>query len=118
MDNATALEWAKIFETCYRASMIATFQEFHRICHAYKVGLNEAVELIADDNSVLMDKPVYYPGFIGGHCLMPNTDLLLEAYHSALFRWVKRSNGDRGIEAMDPQVREEIEQFRKRVESA
>jgi UDP-N-acetyl-D-mannosaminuronate dehydrogenase len=116
LDNVTALEWAKIFETTYRAAMIATFQEFHRICHSYRVSLNDAIELIADDNAVLQDKPLHYPGVIGGHCLMPNTDLLLEAYKSSLFRLVKRSNGDRRIEIVDPAIRAEIEQIRLRVE--
>ncbi len=113
LENVTALEWAKIFETSYRAAMIATFQEFHRICHCYKVKLTDALELIADDDAVLQDKPVYYPGVIEGHCLMPNTDLLLEAYRSAIFRWVKRSNGDRRIEVLDPNVRAEIEQIHR-----
>ncbi len=118
LENVTALEWAKIFETSYRAAMIATFQEFHRICHCYKVKLTDALELIADDDAVLKDKPICYPGVIDGHCLMPNTDLLLEAYRSAIFRWVKRSNGDRRIEVLDPNVRVEIDQIQRRVEAS
>ncbi len=114
--NVTALEWAKVFETSYRAVMIGAFQEFHRVCHANNISLADAAQLIADDHRILKDRPLYYPGFIGGHCLMPNVNLLLEAYRSYLFRWVKQSNICRCEEIADPAIRAEVEQMRVRVE--
>jgi UDP-N-acetyl-D-mannosaminuronate dehydrogenase len=117
-NDVLGLELAKIFETSYRAVMIATFQEFHRMTQACNVCLSDALELIADDNKVLKDRPIHYPGLIGGHCLMPNIKLLLERFRSPLFQFVKQSNRHRKLEIKDMTVFLETELVRRRVETA
>jgi UDP-N-acetyl-D-mannosaminuronate dehydrogenase len=111
-----ALEFAKLFETTYRAVMIAAFQEMHRMCSIYDVSINEAVGMIADIHAVDHNKPLHYPGVIGGTCLMPNIKLLLQAYNSDLLRWVELSNEMRKKEMRDPAVLREIEKIRERIE--
>lgn len=113
MKDVLALEFAKLFETTYRACMIAYFQEMHRMCRSLLVNVDEAIDMIADVDSVDHNKPVHYPGEIGGHCLMPNIDLLLQSYDSELLRWVKKSNDLRKTEAQNPEVASEIDQVRK-----
>jgi hypothetical protein len=34
------------------------------------------VEFIAEVHEVLDEKPVFYPDYIEGHCLIPNTKIL------------------------------------------
>ncbi len=74
-------ELAKLFETTYRAWMIACFQEMHRISKAFDADFNETVDFLEDTHRVRFDD-LMFPGVIGGHCLIPNTELLLKSYDS------------------------------------
>lgn len=42
-----------------------------------------------------LDRPVMFPGVIGVHCLIPNTELLLKAYDSEFLRLILKSNSKR-----------------------
>ncbi len=73
-------ELAKLFETTYRAWMIACFQEMHRISRAFDAEFDEAVDFLGRHPSS--------SGLIGQLCfqesladtvLIPNTELLLKA---------------------------------------
>jgi UDP-N-acetyl-D-mannosaminuronate dehydrogenase len=110
-------ELAKLFETIYRAWMIACFQEMHRISRHFGADFDEVVDMIEDIHRVHFNKPLHYPGVIGGHCLIPNTELLLKAYDSEFLRLILKSNEKRKKEVKNEQVRREIEKIRKRVES-
>ncbi|MEM2912661.1 MAG: hypothetical protein QW146_09185, partial [Candidatus Bathyarchaeia archaeon] len=110
-------ELAKLFETIYRAWMIVCFQEMHRISRHFGADFNEVVDMIEDIHRVHFNKPLHYPGVIGGHCLIPNTELLLKAYKSEFLRLILKSNEKRKKEIEDAQVKEEVEKVRKRVES-
>jgi hypothetical protein len=57
-----------------------------------------------------------FPGEIGGHCLIPNTRLLLKSYDSEFLRLVLRSNEKRKQEVKDPRIKEEAEKVKKRAE--
>ena len=50
-----------------------------------------------------------FPGFIGGHCLIPNTELLLKAYDSDMLRFILESNEKRKEEMKDPEIKAEAE---------
>jgi UDP-N-acetyl-D-mannosaminuronate dehydrogenase len=108
--DVTALEIAKLLETTYRAVMIAAFQEFHRLCIINHVSLADGVEMIGDDDICLLDKPVMYPDVIGGTCLMPNLELLLNdsSCNSELLAFVKKSNEARKEEINFSTVRDEV----------
>ncbi|MEM2147600.1 MAG: GDP-mannose dehydrogenase [Candidatus Bathyarchaeia archaeon] len=110
-------ELAKLFETTYRAWMIACFQEMHRISRHFGADFNEVVDMIEDIHRVHFNKPLHYPGVIGGHCLIPNAELLLRAYDSEFLRLILESNEKRKKEIADEVVYNEIEQIRRRVET-
>lgn len=108
-------ELAKLFETIYRAWMIVCFQEMHRISRYFGADFNEVVDMIEDIHRVHFNKPLHYPGVIGGHCLIPNTELLLKSYDSELLRLIIESNEKRKKEIEDKQVMGEVEKIRERV---
>ena len=110
-------ELAKLFETTYRAWMITCFQEMHRISKRFEADFDEVVEFIEDTHRVRFDRPVMFPGVIGGHCLIQNAELLLKSYDSELLRLILKSNEKRKLEVEDEQTREEIEKVRLRVEA-
>jgi UDP-N-acetyl-D-mannosaminuronate dehydrogenase len=64
-------ELAKLFETTYRAWMIVCFQEMHRISRHFGADFDNVVDFIEDTHLVRLDRPVMFPGVIGGHCLIP-----------------------------------------------
>jgi UDP-N-acetyl-D-mannosaminuronate dehydrogenase len=92
--DPAALELGKLLSTTYHAVKIAAFQEFHRLAVDHDVQLGEALELIADDDGRCLDKPVMFPDVIGGTCLMPNVQLLLDScsFRSGLLNFIQRSN--------------------------
>ncbi|MCJ7634139.1 hypothetical protein MUP77_17345, partial [Candidatus Bathyarchaeota archaeon] len=63
------------------------------------------------------DRPVMFPGVIGGHCIIPNTELLLRSYDSELLRLILKSNDKRKEEVKDESIRSEVEKVKKRVEA-
>ncbi len=112
-EEPEALELAKLWETVYRAIMIAAWQEVDRIARRYGVGLKTIAEFTAEVHSVLHDRPVYYPDYIGGHCLIPNTRILYSATQSKLLEFVLESNEKRLGELQDPRVKKEVEELRE-----
>jgi UDP-N-acetyl-D-mannosaminuronate dehydrogenase len=109
-------ELAKMFETTYRAWMIACFQEMHRITRHFKADFDDVVDFIEDTHRVRFDRPVMFPGTIGGHCLIPNIELLLESYDSDFLRLILKSNKKREEEMEDESVRTEAEKIKKRAQ--
>jgi hypothetical protein len=55
-----------------------------------------------------------FPGVIGGHCLIPNTELLLNAYDSEFLRLILMSNEKRKEEVKDKAVQAEIQKVAAR----
>jgi hypothetical protein len=88
--------------------MIACFQEMHRISRAFGADFNETVDFLEDTHRVRFDRPVMFPGVIGGHCLIPNTELLLDAYDSEFLRLILKSNEKRNEEVKDESVKAEV----------
>jgi hypothetical protein len=58
-----------------------------------------------------------FPGVIGGHCILPNIELLLKSYDSMFLRLVLKSNEKRKEEVKDESVWSEVEKIKKRVEA-
>jgi UDP-N-acetyl-D-mannosaminuronate dehydrogenase len=107
-------ELAKLFETTYRAWMITCFQEMHRISRAFNAEFDQAVDFLEDTHKERFDRPVMFPGVIGGHCLIPNTELLLKSYDSELLRLILTSNEKRKKEIKDPTVKAEADKVAAR----
>ena len=85
-----ATELAKLTETTYFGVMIAWAQEVERYCD--KTGQDYA-EVTSFYDEIKFFPPVkYFPGVIGGHCVMPNIDILLKFEPSAMLNSIKSSN--------------------------
>jgi UDP-N-acetyl-D-mannosaminuronate dehydrogenase len=110
-------ELAKLFETTYRAWMIACFQEMHRISRRFGADFDQVTDFLEDDHRVRFDRPIHFPGVIGGHCLIPNAKLLLESYDSEFIRLILRSNDKRKEEIKDPDIVEEVDKIEERVKA-
>ncbi len=107
------LELAKLWETVYRAAMIAVWHEMHRTALRFGGDIGRIAEFIAEVHEVLRDRPVYYPGVIGGHCLIPNTRILRSIYPSKLLDYILESNELRREEVMDPRVERDVERVKR-----
>lgn len=112
-ESPETLELAKIYETVYRAVMIAFWQEAHRSARALGADIAGVAEFIGEVHEVLGDRPVYYPAHIGGHCLIPNTRTIREVYPSPLWDFVLESNERRGEEQEDPGVAEDVRRVKE-----
>jgi UDP-N-acetyl-D-mannosaminuronate dehydrogenase len=110
-------ELAKLFETTYRAWMIACFQEMHRISRHFGADFDNIADFIEDTHRVRLDRPLMFPGVIGGHCLIPNTKLLLKSYDSKFLRLILESNEKRKEEIKDKSIYEEVKKIMRRVET-
>jgi len=112
-DKPESLELAKLWETVYRAVMIASWQELHRVSRAFGASLPVIAEFVAEVHEVLRDRPVYFPDHIEGHCLIPNTTILNSVHPSKLFEFVLESNEQRRKELEDEGVKREVEELKR-----
>ena len=102
LDNAKTTEFGKIFSTTYYAMNITFHQEMNRICEKFGIKYNQAVKKFSEtfvmDPEYKISRPVLTPGYIGKHCLMPNTVMLSEIYDSVFLKEIINSNKKRAEE--------------------
>jgi UDP-N-acetyl-D-mannosaminuronate dehydrogenase len=122
LDNCTDTEFAKLFETTYRTWMIVFFQKMHRLARKYneanpdlKISFDETVDFIEDTHRQRHDRPVMFPDVIGGHCLLPNTKLMLEELEPEMLKFILESNAAQIEEIEDPKVAAVTQKIVKRV---
>lgn len=85
-----ASELAKLTETTYFGLMIAWAQELERYCD--RSGANYE-EIISFYEEIKFFPPVkYFPGVIGGHCVMPNIEILRTFTQSDILEAIHASN--------------------------
>jgi UDP-N-acetyl-D-mannosaminuronate dehydrogenase len=90
LSSSEATELAKLTETTYFGVMIAWAQEVERYCD--KAGQSyEEVSSFYEEIS-FFPKTKYFPGKIGGHCVMPNIEILRRLDDSTLLAAIKNSN--------------------------
>jgi UDP-N-acetyl-D-mannosaminuronate dehydrogenase len=90
LGSPEATEIAKLTETTYFGVMIAWAQEVERYCKELGADYDEVVSFYEE---IKFFPPVkYFPGVIGGHCVMPNIDILLQKFPSGLLQAVVQSN--------------------------
>lgn len=83
-------ELGKLSETTYFGIMIAWAQEVERFCDRTGTDYNEVVSLY---DEVPFFPPVrFFPGVIGGHCVMPNIEILCKIERAPLLRGIQASN--------------------------
>jgi|SRR5438552_2803116 len=90
LGSPEASEIAKLTETTYFGLMIAWAQEVERYCNEVGAAYDEVVSFYEE---IKFFPPVrYFPGVIGGHCVMPNIDILLQRFPSGLLQTIIQSN--------------------------
>jgi UDP-N-acetyl-D-mannosaminuronate dehydrogenase len=83
-------ELGKLAETTYFGMMIAWAQEVERYCDRTGTNYDEVISLF---DEIKFFPPVkYFPGTIGGHCVMRNIEILSRVDRSALLRAIEASN--------------------------
>lgn len=97
-------ELGKLFSTTYYGLCIAWHQEMKRICDHFGADFNQVVidfnrtynELYKKyphpNKNVSVTRPILFPGKIGGHCVMPNAEILKKIYKSDFFDVIIKSN--------------------------
>ena len=85
-----ALELAKLTETTYSALLIAWAQEMERFC--VELGVEREILLDFTKEVEYLPRHAFHPGYIGGHCIMPNLDLLERIRPLPLVDAIRRSN--------------------------
>lgn len=104
LSSPEATELAKLTETTYFGVMIAWAQEVERYCDRFGVKYDEVVAIY---DEIKFFPPVkYFPGVIGGHCVMPNIEILSKYDRSMLLEAILESN--RMKTEREAHIREEL----------
>jgi UDP-N-acetyl-D-mannosaminuronate dehydrogenase len=82
MSRPETLELAKLSETTYFGVLIAFAQELNRYAKVSGAEYEEVIDFFGEVK--FLPDTRYFPGFIGGHCVIPNIHLLLKTADSAL----------------------------------
>lgn len=90
------LELAKLAETSYFGVLIAFAQELNRYAGRVGASYSEAARFFEEVD--FLPRQTYYPGFIGGHCVIPNLRLMEKVAPSQLFEAVLACNDLRAAE--------------------
>lgn len=96
MGRPEALELAKLAETTYFGVLIAFAQELNRFAQHAGADYDEAVAFFEEVD--FLPRSRYFPGFIGGHCVIPNIQLLRRLRDSPLLEAIIQSNTQRAEE--------------------
>jgi hypothetical protein len=90
LSSPETTELGKLGETTYFGIMIAWAQEVERYCDRVGTDYNEVVSLY--DEITFFPAAKYFPGVIGGHCVMPNIEILSKIDRSPLLAAIQASN--------------------------
>lgn len=90
LGSPEATELAKLTETTYFGVLIAFAQDVDRMARQAAVPYEEIVRFY--DEIAYLPRTTFFPGVIGGHCVMPNIKLLKEQFDSRLLDAVEWSN--------------------------
>jgi UDP-N-acetyl-D-mannosaminuronate dehydrogenase len=103
LGSPEATELAKLTETTYFGLLIAWAQEVARYCDQVGADYDEVVSFYEEIDFFPAVK--YFPGVIGGHCVMPNIDILSRLDESDFLRAIQVSNArqlDQDVERLAP----------------
>jgi UDP-N-acetyl-D-mannosaminuronate dehydrogenase len=90
LSSPEATELAKLTETTYFGLMIAWAQELERYCDQ---SAQDYQEITSFYDEIKFFPPVkYFPGVIGGHCVMPNIEILSTFRQSVVLEAIRASN--------------------------
>lgn len=103
-----ALELAKLLETTYFGLLIAWTQEMERYCQKFGVDYYQVMEFTKEID--YLPRVIFRPGYIGGHCVIPNLSLLKNVLDSQFLKIILESNEKKG-----KQLRSEGKSLKKRI---
>ncbi len=92
-----ASELAKLTETTYLGLLVAFAQDVDRMARHVGVAYEEIAEFYKEIG--YLPGVQFFPGIIGGHCVMPNVALLKQVFDSRLLAAIEWSNELRKSEA-------------------
>jgi UDP-N-acetyl-D-mannosaminuronate dehydrogenase len=90
LSSPEATELAKLTETTYFGLMIAWAQELERYCDKTGAAYDEVTAFYEEIKFFPAVK--YFPGVIGGHCVMPNIEILQGFNDSVILEAIEISN--------------------------
>lgn len=90
LSSPEATELAKLTETTYFGLMIAWAQEVERYCDHTGQDYDEIVSFYKEIK--FLPPVTYFPGLIGGHCVMPNIAILSNLGQSPILSAIQKSN--------------------------
>lgn len=92
MSTPETLELAKLLtDTTYYGVLISYAQKTKVICDKYDVDYDEMWQFADEGHAKVGNRPKMFPGYIGGHCVIPNLYLLdPEAYDQ--FKYIIEHN--------------------------
>jgi len=96
MSSPEALELAKLLETTYFGVLVAWAQEMDRFAGAVGADYWETIAFLEEID--FLPPVAFQPGYIGGHCVMPNLDLLEQVRGSRFIDVTRESNSLRAGE--------------------
>jgi hypothetical protein len=92
MSKPDTLELAKLLtDTTYYGVLISYAQKTKVICDKYGVDYDEMWQFSEEGHAKIGNRPKMFPGFIGGHCVIPNLDLLDEEVYDE-FKYIDEHN--------------------------
>ena len=97
LSSPEASELAKLTETTYFGVLLAWAQEVERYCEAVGVDYDEVVAIYEQIGYLPPVK--FFPGVIGGHCVMPNIEILKAIADTPLLEAVRWSNAQKTARA-------------------
>jgi UDP-N-acetyl-D-mannosaminuronate dehydrogenase len=109
LTSSEATELAKLTETTYFGLMIAWAQEVERYCDRVDQDYAEVASFY--DEIKFFPQVKYFPGVIGGHCVMPNIEILSKFENSALLSAIKASNQKKV--ARDAEKKQQTEEVKR-----
>lgn len=96
MTAPETLELAKLLETTYFGVLIAWAQEMNRFAEKVNGDYIEIGKFFREIS--YLPSVLFQPGYIGGHCVMPNIALLQQCFQSDFLDTVQKSNAVRKVE--------------------
>jgi UDP-N-acetyl-D-mannosaminuronate dehydrogenase len=90
LSSPEATELAKLSETTYFGLLITWAQELERYCDQAGADYDEIVSFYEEIG--FFPSTRYFPGVIGGHCVMPNIEILRRVADSDLLKAIRSSN--------------------------
>jgi len=90
LSSPEATELAKLTETTYFGLLIAWAQEVERYCDRLELDYADVASFYEEVQ--FFPRVAYFPGVIGGHCVMPNIELLQRRFSSQLLEAIQWSN--------------------------